>query len=242
MRRHNGADSGVKTPAQGDRETDWWAEELFYTKLPNHENNLNLNWIENYRNSQTKNNGFHYWQQRGQQQSIIIFFFPIFWLLKLTFSDSDSGKLSPAPSLQLPLLPPGLQQMHQLLQSSPFSGLAPSQLQQLVQQGADAGRKQLEQLVPQLQEQLQVNFVQQTHLLQVRAGDETFLRKPRPSLSLTLTCSRLTGPSPRLLFTNCSCSSNNSSHNYNSCSSACWWWVWCALSKARQSKYFWCFH
>ena len=74
--------------------------------------------------------------------------------------------MSPAPPLQLPLLPPGLQQMHQLLQNSPFSGLNPSQLQQLVQQSADAGRKQLEQLVPQLQEQLQVNFVQQTHLLQ----------------------------------------------------------------------------
>ena len=110
--------------------------------------------------------------------------------------------MSPAPALQLPLLPPGLQQMHQLLQvscdwlvadntrlslvqSSPFSSLQPAQLQQLVQHGADAGRKQLEQLVPQLQvscdwlmelpiltsdwllqEQLQVNFVQQTHLLQ----------------------------------------------------------------------------
>jgi len=33
-------------------------------------------------------------------------------------------------------------------------------------QQPDSGRKQLEQLVPQLQEQLQVNFVQQTHLLQ----------------------------------------------------------------------------
>ena len=32
-----------------------------------------------------------------------------------TCSDSDSGKLSPAPSLQLPLLPPGLQQMHQVI-------------------------------------------------------------------------------------------------------------------------------
>ena len=74
--------------------------------------------------------------------------------------------MSPVTPLQLPLLPPGLQQMHQLLQSSPFSSLSPTQLQQLVQQGADAGRKQLEQLVPQLQEQLQVNFVQQTHLLQ----------------------------------------------------------------------------
>ena len=142
-------------------------------------------------------------------------------MTSLTFSDSDSGKLSPAPSLQLPLLPPGLQQMHQLLQSSPFSGLAPSQLQQLVQQGADAGRKQLEQLVPQLQEQLQVNFVQQTHLLQVRPNDEKLSRKPKPSLSLTLTCSRLTGPSPRQLFTNCRCSSSNSSHNCSSCSSGC---------------------
>ena len=142
-------------------------------------------------------------------------------ITKLTFSDSDSGKLSPAPSLQLPLLPPGLQQMHQLLQSSPFSGLAPSQLQQLVQQGADAGRKQLEQLVPQLQEQLQVNFVQQTHLLQVRANHELFSRQPLPSLSLTLTCSRLTGPSPRLLFTSCRSSNSNSSHSYSWCSSAC---------------------
>ena len=111
--------------------------------------------------------------------------------------------------------------MHQLLQSSPFSGLAPSQLQQLVQQGADAGRKQLEQLVPQLQEQLQVNFVQQTHLLQVRANYELLSRKPNPSLSLTLTCSRLTGPSPRLLFTNFRSSNNNSSHNCSWCSSAC---------------------
>ena len=84
----------------------------------------------------------------------------------LNISESESGKMSPVTPLQLPLLPPGLQQMHQLLQSSPFSNLSPSQLQQLVQQGADAGKKQLEQLVPQLQEQLQVNFVQQTHLLQ----------------------------------------------------------------------------
>ena len=42
------------------------------------------------------------------------------------------------------------------------------QLQQLMQQSGqlESGRKQLEQLVPQLQEQLQLNFVQQTHLLQ----------------------------------------------------------------------------
>ena len=63
-----------------------------------------------------------------------------------------------SPPLQLPLLPPGLQQMQQLLQSSPLAGLNPAQLQQLVQQGqqnrdnfADSGRKQLEQLIPQLQ-------------------------------------------------------------------------------------------
>ena len=68
-------------------------------------------------------------------------------------SDSDPGKMS--PPLQLPLLPPGLQQMQQLLQSSPLAGLNPAQLQQLVQQNrdnfADSGRKQLEQLIPQLQ-------------------------------------------------------------------------------------------
>ena len=60
-----------------------------------------------------------------------------------------------SPPLQLPLLPPGLQQMQQLLQSSPLAGLNPAQLQQLVQQNrdnfADSGRKQLEQLIPQLQ-------------------------------------------------------------------------------------------
>ena len=63
-----------------------------------------------------------------------------------------------SPPLQLALLPPGLQQMQQLLQSSPLAGLNPAQLQQLVQQGqqtretfADSGRKQLEQLIPQLQ-------------------------------------------------------------------------------------------
>ena len=73
------------------------------------------------------------------------------------------------PPLQLPLLPPGLQQMQQLLQN-PFGAINPAQIQQLMQQNvnqlADSGRKQLEQLIPQLQEQLQVNFVQQTHLLQ----------------------------------------------------------------------------
>ena len=62
-----------------------------------------------------------------------------------------------SPPLQLPLLPPGLQQMQQLLQSSPLAGLNPAQLQQLVQQNrdrdaaVDSGRKQLEQLIPQLQ-------------------------------------------------------------------------------------------
>eukprot|EP00090_Calanus_glacialis_P037494 TRINITY_DN645_c0_g1_i2.p1 TRINITY_DN645_c0_g1~~TRINITY_DN645_c0_g1_i2.p1 ORF type:complete len:765 (+),score=100.68 TRINITY_DN645_c0_g1_i2:200-2494(+) len=82
-------------------------------------------------------------------------------------SESDPGKVT--PPLQLPLLPPGLQQMQQLLQN-PFGAINPAQIQQLMQQNvnqlADSGRKQLEQLIPQLQEQLQVNFVQQTHLLQ----------------------------------------------------------------------------
>jgi len=84
-------------------------------------------------------------------------------------SESDPGKVTPPPPLQLPLLPPGLQQMQQLLQN-PFGAINPAQIQQLMQQNvnqlADSGRKQLEQLIPQLQEQLQVNFVQQTHLLQ----------------------------------------------------------------------------
>jgi len=82
-------------------------------------------------------------------------------------SESDPGKVT--PPLQLPLLPPGLQHMQQLLQS-PFGAINPAQIQQIMQlnvnQLADSGRKQLEQLIPQLQEQLQVNFVQQTHLLQ----------------------------------------------------------------------------
>jgi len=84
-------------------------------------------------------------------------------------SESDPGKMS--PPVQMPLLPPGLQQMQQLLQG-PFGAINPSQIQQLMQQNAtnlasgDGGRKGLEQLIPQLQEQLQVNFVQQTHLLQ----------------------------------------------------------------------------
>jgi len=82
-------------------------------------------------------------------------------------SESDPGKVS--PPLQLPLLPPGLQQMQQLLQG-PFGAINPTQIQQLLQQNAnnaaDGGRKGLEQLIPQLQEQLQVNFVQQTHILQ----------------------------------------------------------------------------
>ena len=63
-----------------------------------------------------------------------------------------------SPPLQLPLLPPGLQQMQQLLQSSPLAGLNPAQLQTLLVQqnrdnaaAADSGRKQLEQLIPQLQ-------------------------------------------------------------------------------------------
>ena len=106
MRRHNGAESGVKTPAQGDRETDWWAEELFYTKLPNHENNLNLNWIENYRNSQTKNNGFHYWQQQGQQQSIIIFFFQCFGNLSWLLATLTPASCPPRPRCSCPCCPP----------------------------------------------------------------------------------------------------------------------------------------
>ena len=68
--------------------------------------------------------------------------------LPVSLSDSEPGKVS--PPLQLPLLPPGLQQMQQLL-----GGLNPAQLQQLLQQNvnnfADSGRKQLEQLIPQLQ-------------------------------------------------------------------------------------------
>ena len=47
-------------------------------------------------------------------------------------------------------------EMQQLLAGSPLAGLNPAQLQQLVQQNrdnaaADSGRKQLEQLIPQLQ-------------------------------------------------------------------------------------------
>ena len=40
------------------------------------------------------------------------------------------------------------------------------------QQLADAGRKQLEQLMHQLQEQLQINLLQQTHLMQTNSNSE----------------------------------------------------------------------
>ena len=42
------------------------------------------------------------------------------------------------------------------------------------QQLADAGRKQLEQLMHQLQEQLQINLLQQTHLMQTNSNSERF--------------------------------------------------------------------
>ena len=38
---------------------------------------------------------------------------------------------------------------------------------------ADAGRKQLEQLMHQLQEQLQINLLQQTHLMQTNSNTES---------------------------------------------------------------------
>ena len=41
----------------------------------------------------------------------------------------------------------------------------------LFQQLADAGRKQLEQLMHQLQEQLQINLLQQTHLMQTNSSN-----------------------------------------------------------------------
>ena len=41
------------------------------------------------------------------------------------------------------------------------------------QQLADAGRKQLEQLMHQLQEQLQINLLQQTHLMQTNSNTES---------------------------------------------------------------------
>ena len=82
-------------------------EELFYTKLPNHENNLNLNWIENYRNSQTKNNGFHYWQEQGQQLSKILILF--FSKTKLNLSRLATLTLvscPPRPHCSSPCCPP----------------------------------------------------------------------------------------------------------------------------------------
>merc|ERR1719295_778877 len=50
-------------------------------------------------------------------------------------SESDPGKMS--PPVQLPLLPPGLQQMQQLLQQRPFGAINPGQIQQLMQQNAN---------------------------------------------------------------------------------------------------------
>jgi hypothetical protein len=100
-----------------------------------------------------------------------------------------AGKLSP---LQALFSPPGLQQMQQFLQhvvnnnnnNNNNGGLAPgfnpTHLQHFMQQSnllnqhqqlADAGRKQLEQLMHQLQEQLQINLLQQTHLMQTNSSN-----------------------------------------------------------------------
>lgn len=100
-------------------------------------------------------------------------------------NEVGSGKATPTPPPPLSsLFPPGLQQMQQLLQSQlasmggcagpPNGSFGPAQLQQFMQQQslqhqqhmAEAGRKQLEQLMHQLQEQLQINLLQQTHMMQ----------------------------------------------------------------------------
>ncbi|XP_059091213.1 forkhead box protein P1-like isoform X7 [Tigriopus californicus] len=100
-------------------------------------------------------------------------------------NEVGSGKATPTPPPPLSsLFPPGLQQMQQLLQSQlasmggcagpPNGTFGPTQLQQFMQQQslqhqqhmAEAGRKQLEQLMHQLQEQLQINLLQQTHMMQ----------------------------------------------------------------------------
>merc|ERR1711997_1149122 len=87
--------------------------------------------------------------------------------LAAIFAASNAGGI-PSPA--------GIQQVAGLLQSHLAGGsINPSQLQHLMQQHslmqshhqlADAGRKQLEQLLHQLQEQLQINLLQQTHMLQ----------------------------------------------------------------------------
>ena len=46
------------------------------------------------------------------------------------------------------------------------------------QQLADAGRKQLEQLLHQLQEQLQINLLQQTHMMQIKDQPVSDRSKP----------------------------------------------------------------
>nr|XP_040579400.1 forkhead box protein P2-like isoform X3 [Lepeophtheirus salmonis] len=90
-----------------------------------------------------------------------------------------------------PLFPPGLQQMQQLLQNQ-LGGFSPAQLQQFVaqhqQQQQDAGRKQLEAFLQQLQEQLQINILQQTHLMQTGGGngDKGGFGRPNPGQAAAL--------------------------------------------------------
>ncbi|XP_071055185.1 forkhead box protein P1 isoform X5 [Onthophagus taurus] len=86
---------------------------------------------------------------------------------------------SSAGPQMLPSPVPGLHHMQQLLQQHVLS---PNQLQQLMKhhsmlqqqqqqhQLAELGKKQIEQTMQQLQEQLQLNIIQQTHILQ--SGDK----------------------------------------------------------------------
>ncbi|XP_065351834.1 forkhead box protein P1 isoform X4 [Cloeon dipterum] len=125
-------------------------------------------------------------------------------------SDSHKGKVaapvtpesngkSPPPLLashQQPqtlqqMMSPGLQQMQQVLQQhilnpaqlqSLQQAILLSQGQQQQQQFAELGRKQLEQVLQQLQEQLQMNLIQQSHLLQ--SGDKKKASVPLQQLSM----------------------------------------------------------
>ncbi|XP_059489464.1 forkhead box protein P1 isoform X3 [Neocloeon triangulifer] len=94
------------------------------------------------------------------------------------------------PSLQQ-MMSPGLQQMQQVLQQHILSPAQLQSLQQAIllsqgqqqqQQFAELGRKQLEQVLQQLQEQLQLNLIQQSHLLQ--SGDKKKASVPLQQLSM----------------------------------------------------------
>ncbi|XP_063218786.1 forkhead box protein P1-like isoform X4 [Bacillus rossius redtenbacheri] len=112
-------------------------------------------------------------------------------------SAAPAASQAPPPPPQLMMSPPasGLHHMQQLLQQQLLS---PAQLQSLMQQHslflqqqqhhhhqqqlAELGRKQLEQAIQQLQEQLQLNVIQQTHLLQT--GDKKKAGGPLQQLAL----------------------------------------------------------